>query len=352
MIVLCAGGTGGHVFPAEGLASFLKKRGHKLALLTDSRAMNFVNYEYFDAIEVLNVRRDNIFIYLFTMLRSILKALWFIKKNHVKVAVGFGGYPSLPGMIAAKMLFKKTLLHEQNAVLGRANKFLQRFAKGLAISFSPTQGAPHSAVWIGNPVRKLVRMAMSTPRSKNYEKFHICVVGGSQGAKLFSDVIPQALELLAEPLQQQLIVTQQCRSEQLNDVKYTYEKLKISATLESFFSDMPSRLRNADLAICRAGASTIAELTCLGVPAILVPLAISKDNDQGENARMIVNAGGAWVINEAELTPPALALLIESAMKNRKILDAMSESIHHLAKPDAAEDLSDWVESFLQDSYL
>jgi UDP-N-acetylglucosamine--N-acetylmuramyl-(pentapeptide) pyrophosphoryl-undecaprenol N-acetylglucosamine transferase len=352
MIVLCAGGTGGHVFPAEGLASALKKRGHKLALLTDSRAMNFVNYEYFDAIEVLNVRRGNIFIYLFTMLRSIFKAFLFINKNKVRMAIGFGGYPSLPGMIAAQLLFKKTLIHEQNAVLGRANKFLQRFAKGLAISFSPTQGAPQSAVWIGNPVRKLVRMAMNTPRSKNYEKFHICVVGGSQGAKLFSDVIPKALELLPEPLQQQLIVTQQCRSEQLNEVKNFYEKLKISVTLESFFSDMPSRLRNADLAVCRAGASTIAELTCLGVPAILVPLAISKDNDQGENARMIVNAGGAWIINEAELTPPVLAQLIENAMKNRKILDAMSESIHHLAKPDAAEDLSNWVESFLQDSYL
>lgn len=347
MIVLCAGGTGGHVFPAEGLASFLKKRGHKLALLTDSRAMNFVNYEYFDAIEVLNVSRDNIFVYIFTMLKSILKGLWFIQKHQVRIVVGFGGYPSVPGMVAARLLFKKILLHEQNAVLGRANRFLWWLAKGLAISFSPTLGAPSSAVWIGNPVRKLVRMAMTTPRAKNHEKFHICVVGGSQGAKLFSEVIPKALELLPESLQQQLNVTQQCRPEQLSDVKYIYDKLKINSTLESFFSDMPSRLRNADLAICRAGASTIAELTCLGVPAIFVPLAISKDNDQGENARLIVNAGGGWVINEAELTPPALAQLIENAMSNRKILTTMSESIHHLAKPFAAEDLADWVESFL-----
>ncbi len=352
MIVLCAGGTGGHVFPAEGLASFLKKRGHKLALLTDSRAMNFVNYEYFDAIEILNVRRDNIFIYLLTMLKSILKGLWFIYKNKASIVVGFGGYPSFPGMIAAQLLFKKTLLHEQNAVLGRANKFLQRFAKGLAISFSPTLGAPNSAIWTGNPVRKLVRMAMITPRANNYEKFHICIVGGSQGARLFSDVIPKAVELLPESLQEQLIITQQCRREQLSDVKHIYDRLKISSFLESFFSDMPSRLRNADLAICRAGASTVAELTCLGVPAIFVPLAISKDNDQGENARQVVSAGGAWVINESELTPPALAQLIENAMKNRKILAAMSESIHHLAKPQAAEDLADWVESFLQDSYL
>lgn len=352
MIVLCAGGTGGHVFPAEGLASHLKKRGHKLALLTDSRAMNFVNYEYFDAIEVLNVRRINIFVYVFSMLKSIFKGLVFLRKNNVKIVIGFGGYPSLPGMIAAKLLFKKIVLHEQNAVLGRANRFLQRFAKGLAISFSPTINAPSTAVWTGNPVRKLVRMAMITPRSKDSEKFHICVVGGSQGTKLFSEIIPKALELLPDAFLQQLVITQQCRHEQLHDVKNIYERLGIKANLESFFSDMPGRLRNADLAICRAGASTVAELTCLGVPAIFVPLAISKDNDQGENARLIVNAGGAWMVNEPEFTPPALAQLIESIMKNRKILAKMSESIHHLAKPTAAEDLADWVESFLQDSYL
>lgn len=352
MIVLCAGGTGGHVFPAEGLASHLKKRGHKLALLTDSRAMNFVNYEYFDAIEVLNVRRSNIFVYLFTMLKSILRGLWFIQKNDVDIVVGFGGYPSLPGMIAARLLFKKTLLHEQNAVLGRANRFLQRFTKGLAVSFSPTIGAPNTAIWTGNPVRKLVRIAMTTLKSKDINEFHICVVGGSQGAKLFSEIVPKALELLPEGFQQQLVITQQCRHEQLHDVRNIYKKLEIKAHLESFFSDMPSRLRNADLAICRAGASTVAELSCLGVPAIFVPLAISKDNDQGENARLIVNAGGAWMINESDFTPPALTQLIENAMKNRKILAAMSESIHHLAKPDAAENLADWVESFLQDSYL
>ena len=352
MIVLCAGGTGGHVFPAEGLASYLKKRGHKLALLTDSRAMNFVNYEYFDAIQVMNVNRSNIFSYLYTMLKSILKGFFFIRKNHVDIVVGFGGYPSLPGMIAAKLLFKKTLLHEQNSVLGRANRFLQRFSKGLAVSFSPTIGAPNNAVWTGNPVRELVHMAMTVPRPKNTDKFHICIVGGSQGTKLFAEVIPKALELLPEDLQQQLVVTQQCRHEQLQDVKNTYERLGIKANLESFFSDMPSHLRSADLAICRAGASTVAELTCLGVPAIFVPLAISKDNDQGENARLVVNAGGAWMIKESEFTPVALTQLLESAMKNRKILAAMSDSIHRLAKPDAAEDLADWVESFLQGSYL
>lgn len=352
MIVLCAGGTGGHVFPAEGLAANLKKRGHKLALFTDSRAMNFVNYEYFDAIEILNIKRNNIFIYAWTMLRGILKSLIFFYKNRVNLVVGFGGYPSLPGMIAAQIMFKKTLLHEQNAVLGRANKLLLKFTKGLAISFSPTIGAPHTAVWTGNPVRGLVHDAMSNASSKEADKFHVCVIGGSQGAKLFSEIIPKALELLPEALQKKLVITQQCRHEQLQDVKTIYERLGIEACLESFFSDIPGKLRNADLAICRAGASTVAELTCLGVPAIFVPLAISKDNDQGENARLIVNAGGGWIVHEPDFTPPVLAQLLESIMKNKKALVAMSESTHHLAKPNAAKDLADWVESFSQDSYL
>ena len=347
MIILCAGGTGGHVFPAEGLASVLKKRGHKLGLLTDSRAMNFVNYEYFDSIEVLNVRRDNFFIYFFTMFKSLLKSLRFIYGKNARVVIGFGGYPSVPGMIAGRLFFKKILIHEQNAVLGRANKFLQPFSKGLATSFLSTQGAPSKAVWIGNPVRRVVHAAMAKPRTKDYKKFNICVTGGSQGARLFSDVVPKAIELLPVSMRQELFITQQCRSEQLNEVKTAYEKLSVSASLESFFSDITSRLKNADLAICRAGASTISELTCLGVPAILVPLAISKDNDQGENARVIANAGGAWVIKESELNPVALAQIIENSMNNRKILESMSESIHHLAKPNAAEDLADWVENFL-----
>lgn len=352
MIVLCAGGTGGHVFPAEGLASYLKKRGHKLALLTDSRAMNFVNYEYFDAIKIINVDRRNAFTYFFTMLKGIFKSAVFLFKNNVNLVIGFGGYPSLPGMLAAQILFKKTLLHEQNAVLGRANKLLLKFAKCLAISFSPTIGAPPKAVWTGNPVRELVRAAMSAPQVKQPDKFHICIIGGSQGARLFADIIPKALELLPEALQKKLIITQQCRHEQLQDVKNIYDKLGLEAYLESFFNDIPGKLRNADLAICRAGASTVAELTCMGVPAVFVPLAISKDNDQGENARVVVNAGGGWIIHEPEFTPPVLAQLIESIMKNKKALKAMSESMQHLAKPKAAEDLADWVESFSQDSYL
>jgi len=347
MIVLCAGGTGGHVFPAEGLAAILKKRGHKLALITDNRAMNFVNYEYFDAIQVLNVKRNNPLVYIYTLLKSTLMAMYFLTKHRAKIAIGFGGYPSLPGMLASKLLWKKCLVHEQNAVLGRANRLLLPLAKGLAVSFAQTKYAPDSAVWLGNPLRELVQKAMTSALNKNPKYFHLCVVGGSQGAKLFSQVVPEAITLLPKELRDKLSITQQCRSEQLGEVKQTYKTLGIKAVLESFFSDLPDRLRNTDLAICRAGASTIAELTCFGVPAIFIPLAIAKDNDQRENAQTLVNVGGAWMLTEKELTPLALLQLITTAMQNPVTLDDMGQAMRNLAKPNAAEDLANWVEGFL-----
>lgn len=347
MIILCAGGTGGHVFPAEGLAAVLKKRGHKLGLITDKRAMNFVNYEYFDAIQVVNVRRSNILVYTLTLIECTIRSLWFLYSHKAKIVVGFGGYPSLPGMIAAKLLLKKTLLHEQNAVLGRANRFLISFVKGVATSFFQTKHASNSAVWIGNPVRESVHVAMADRLTKNSDQFHICIVGGSQGAKLFSEIIPKAIELLPQDLQEKLMITQQCRVEQLSEVEKIYKKLGVKATLESFFSDMPARLSQADLAICRSGASTIAELTCLGVPAIFVPLAISKDNDQGENAQAVVKAGGAWVFKEKEFTPQKLAELLVKIIQNRESLESMRQAARSIAKPDAAEDLANWLETFL-----
>lgn len=347
MIILCAGGTGGHVFPAEGLAAALKKRGHKLGLITDKRAMNFVNYEYFDAIQVVNVRRSNILVYILTLVECTLRSLWFLYSHKAKIVVGFGGYPSLPGMIAAKLLLKKTLLHEQNAVLGRANRFLINFVKGLATSFFQTKYASNSAVWIGNPVRESVHAVMANRPTKNSDQFHICIVGGSQGAKLFSEIIPKAIEILPKEFHSKLFITQQCRVEQLGEVEQIYKKLGVKAILESFFSDMPARLSQADLAICRSGASTIAELTCLGVPAIFVPLAISKDNDQGENAQAVVKAGGAWVLKEREFTPQKLADLLEKIMQNLKSLESMGQAAFSIAKPDAAEDLANWLETFL-----
>lgn len=347
MIVLCAGGTGGHVFPAEGLAASLKKRGYKLGLITDKRAMNFVNYEFFDAIQIVHVRRTNILVYMLTMLECILRSAWFLYRKKAKIVVGFGGYPSVPGMIAAKLLFKRTLIHEQNSVLGRANRFLKNFSKGLAISFCDTKYAPNSAVWIGNPVRESVQIAMQSAPIKNSEQFNLCVVGGSQGARLFSEIVPKAMELLPKEYHPTLLITQQCRMEQLNQVDEIYKKLNIRASLESFFSDMPEKLIQSDLVICRSGASTIAEITCLGIPAILVPLAISKDNDQGENAAAVVKAGGAWVLKEKEFTPQKLADLLKTAIENREILNTMSKSIKSIAKPNAAEDLANWLETFL-----
>ncbi len=346
MIVLCAGGTGGHVFPAESLAEILKSRGHSLALITDSRAMNFVNYECFDKILVLNVKRSNSIVYLFSLSKAILKAIYFMLSNPVKIAIGFGGYPSLPGMVAAQLLFKKTVLHEQNAVLGRANKFLNTFSKGIATSFENTIGICKNAVWLGNPLRQLVHNAMQKPKANN-DKLNLIVIGGSQGARLFSDIIPKAIAKLPQNLQEKLHITQQCRLEDLENVRKFYQSLKVSFHLETFFSDLPMHMRNSDLAICRAGASTIAELTCLGLPAILVPLAISKDNDQGENAKSIVASGGGLLMLEKEFTSDALAEQLHKLLVDHNILPNMSQAIIKLGKPKAGDHMADWAEGFL-----
>ncbi len=346
MIVLCAGGTGGHIFPAESLASVLKNRGHSLALITDSRAMNFVNYEYFDKILVINVSRDNPLIYVLSLLKGILKAAAFIIKNRVKLAIGFGGYPSLPGMMASQLLLKKTILHEQNAILGRANKLLSFFSKSIVTSFENTKGVCKKAIWIGNPLRQLVHVAMQKPKNNN-DKLNLIVIGGSQGARLFSDVIPKAIAKLPKNLRDKLYITQQCRLEDIEQVKEFYTSLNIDFHVETFFSDLPLEMRKADLAICRAGASTIAELTCLGLPAIMVPLAISKDNDQGENAKCIVANGGGILMLEKEFTPEALEAKLHTIMIDSHALPIMSQAISKLGKPDAADKMADWVEKHL-----
>lgn len=347
MIVLCAGGTGGHVFPAESLAEELKSRGHSLALITDSRAMNFVNYEVFEKIIVLNVSRSNPFVYFFSMIKAVFKALYFLILNKAKLVIGFGGYPSLPGMIAGQILFKKTLLHEQNAVLGRANRLLSFFSKGLAISFYPTKLANKKAVLIGNPVRKFVHDAIVSQK-KITDKFELVVIGGSQGSRLFSEVVPKAIAMIDEKLREKIHVIQQCRAEDINDVREFYNSIKVSYKIETFFNDMPMHMRNADLAICRAGASTIAEITCLGLPAILIPLAISKDNDQGENARRILEHNGGMVIFERDFNSDNLSRKLEFLISNHNILSEMSNNIVTLGKPDAHKKMADWVESNLQ----
>lgn len=344
MIVLCAGGTGGHVFPAESLADTLKKRGYKVALITDSRAMNFVNYELFDKILVLNVRRSNPVIYFFSILKNILKAVIFLIKNKVQAVVGFGGYPSLPGVLAAQILFKKNFLHEQNAVLGRANNLLRFLSDGLAVSFENTKKAPANSVWIGNPVRELVRVTLDTPKAVQ-EKFNLIVVGGSQGSTILSQVIPSAVKLLPKAILEKLYIVQQCRDEDIEFVKSIYLGLDLSFKIRSFFNDLPALMRQSDLAICRAGASTVAELSCLGLPAIFVPLAIAKDSDQSENALRIVNSGGAEIILEKEFTADNLAKKLQSLILNSDVLDKMAKNMLAQCKINANELLSDWLES-------
>ncbi len=353
---ICAGGTGGHLFPAQALSAELKRRGHRIVLLTDERGLRFGGT--FPCDEVVQIPSSTL------SLRSPLKALSGIReivsgvlkarktfKNSSFCAVaGFGGYPSLPPMVAARLLGLPTCLHEQNAVMGRANRFLSRFATVLATSFEVTQKAPDKAklriITTGNPVRQQVLELRTSPYTPAFgvEEFRLLIFGGSQGASIFGEVMPAALELLPEMTKKRLKVTQQCRQEDIDKVKTAYSDAGIDVEVAAFFSNLPERMANSHLVIARSGASTLSELTVIGCPAVLVPLPGSLDNDQRENARSLEAHGGAWVVEQSELKPDRVAKLLGKFMNEPDLLVAAAHAAHKIGKPDATMLLADAVE--------
>jgi len=353
---ICAGGTGGHLFPAQALSAELKRRGHRIVLLTDERGLRFGGT--FPCDEVVQIPSSTL------SLRSPLKALSGIReivsgvlkarktfKNSSFCAVaGFGGYPSLPPMVAARLLGLPTCLHEQNAVMGRANRFLSRFATVLATSFEVTQKAPDKAklriITTGNPVRQQVLELRTSPYTPAFgvEEFRLLIFGGSQGASIFGEVMPAALELLPEMTKKRLKVTQQCRQEDIDKVKTAYSDAGVDVEVAAFFSNLPERMANSHLVIARSGASTLSELTVIGCPAVLVPLPGSLDNDQRENARSLEAHGGAWVVEQSELKPDRVAKLLGKFMNEPDLLVAAAHAAHKIGKPDATMLLADAVE--------
>ena len=318
-VLLTAGGTGGHMFPAEALARELLARGQPVALITDRRGKAFG--DNLPSVPVHRVHAATLFPGLLGKLRTLaLIALGTIEARKViravkpAVVVGFGGYPSLPAVIAARLARVPVVLHEQNAVLGRANRLMVRGAAKLAVSFPVVAGLPASCrdivVQTGNPVRPGIaaeRDSFYTPPN-GAGPIRLFVMGGSQGARVFSEVVPAALALIPEALRSRLVVAQQCRPEDIDGARAAYEGLGVGGVeLQSFFTDVPARLAAAHMVICRAGASTMAELTAVGRPAILVPYPYATDDHQTANARSLAQAGGAWLMGQPEFTPEALA---------------------------------------------
>lgn len=354
--VLAAGGTGGHLIPAFALAAELHQRGHHVALITDERGANIPGKPDFLPAHVLPAGRfgKNPLGWpkgLSAVLEGRSMALRLFETFQPSAIVGFGGYPALPALLAATAVKLPSIVHEQNAVLGRVNRLLAGRVDAIATSYDKVDrlnpkhaGKVHL---VGNPVRAEVGALREQdfPAFTDESLFRILVTGGSQGARVLSEVVPDGLAMLPPALRQRLQVTQQCRPEDLEAVRKRYAEHDIPAELGTYFEDMHERLADAHLFIGRAGASTIAELTAVGRPAILVPLPIATDDHQAVNTREMVKAGGARMIRQEAFQPKELAKQIQVMAMNPQSLANAAHCAFNCGRPDAAKDLADLVES-------
>ncbi|QEX15838.1 UDP-N-acetylglucosamine--N-acetylmuramyl-(pentapeptide) pyrophosphoryl-undecaprenol N-acetylglucosamine transferase [Hypericibacter terrae] len=356
-ILLTAGGTGGHMFPAEALAAALLKRGRRVMLVTDKRGQGFgdrlpeVETRRIPAGALAGKRISDRLSGLFRLAQGYFEARRILRSARPSLAVGFGGYASVPAMLAAAHAKVPLLLHEQNAVMGRANRLLASRANRIATCFEQVGALPASAqaraVLTGNPVRPaiaaLAHSIYVAPQPGG--ALELLVIGGSQGARILSQVIPAAIERLGAGDRARLRLAQQCRAEDLETVAAAYRRIGFAAELKPFFADMAARLAHVHLMIARSGASTVAELQAAGRPSILVPYRFAADDHQTANARAMATSGAAWVMTEAEFTPEALAARLASLLADPQQLATAAAASRSLSHPDAAERLADLAES-------
>jgi UDP-N-acetylglucosamine--N-acetylmuramyl-(pentapeptide) pyrophosphoryl-undecaprenol N-acetylglucosamine transferase len=350
-IVIAAGGTGGHLFPAQALAERLAAGGARIVLATDRRADAFATAV--PGVEVCRIAAGRIVggpigaaRGLAATALGIAQAWRILRRLSPGAVIGFGGYASIPTMLAALRRGIPTAIHEQNAVLGRANRLLAGRAGLIATGFARTAGLrPAEAarvVHVGNPVRPEVLAVASTdyrPPGSGVA-IELLITGGSQGARIFADIVPAALAALPAPLRSRLIVSQQARPEDCERVAAQFEDAGITAEINSFFTDVPARLARAQLVICRSGASTIAELAAVGRPALLVPYPHATDDHQSANARAFAEAGAGWVIPQTDFSAVSLAALLCERLADPQGLRAAALRARRLAPDDAAERLA------------
>ena len=354
LAVVAAGGTGGHLFPAQALAEVLVARGWRVVLATDDRAHSLSDSfpaERRIPLPAATFRPGDpagMFRAGATILRGVAQARAELASLRPAIVVGFGGYPSLPALMAAISQRRRTIIHEQNAVMGRANRLLAPRVTAIACAFPTLQKAPASvqrrAVVVGNPVRPNIQALYELAYEPPTDELRLLITGGSQGARLLSELVPQAVAKLPEPLRQRLKVQQQTRAESIDFARETYEAAGIDAEIATFFDGMAPRLGAAHLMIGRAGASTVCEIAVAGRPSILVPLKIALDDDQGQNARLLAEAGAAEVLREDVLTADGLAGLLQRLLEDAARLAQMAAAAKAVAKPDAADRLADVVE--------
>jgi UDP-N-acetylglucosamine--N-acetylmuramyl-(pentapeptide) pyrophosphoryl-undecaprenol N-acetylglucosamine transferase len=359
-VVVAAGGTGGHLFPAEALAHALAARGLEVHLITDERAAKYGGDFPAHTIHMVAAATPSSgslvarAMAIFTLIRGTVTALRLVKRIRPRAVIGFGGYPAVPPVLAATLLRVPTIVHEGNAVIGRANRFLAPRVDAIAKGFEVLDGLPKALAakthLTGNPVRPMVIDAQRIAFPDcSAGKLRILVTGGSQGARMFSDIVPAAIELMPDAARQKLVIVQQARAEDEERVRNTYRRLGVDAEVRSFFADLPLRIAQAHLVIARAGASTVSELAVIGRPAILVPLPHALDQDQAANARQLAAAGAAVVAAQSAFSPQWLATSLVEAQGDMASLARRAAAAKRAGIPDAAARLAGLVQSLMSD---
>ena len=354
-VLLAAGGTGGHLFPAEALSHALRRRHVNVTLVTDTRAIEFAGGFPADAVHAVPSATPSGGSLLgkieaaFQLAKGVFAARKLLGEMKPDIVVGFGGYPTVPPLLAASMMRIATIVHEQNAVVGRANRFLSGRVGVIATGFADVGGLSDAArakcVHVGNPVRPAVTHAASTAfeAPETLGDLRLLVFGGSQGARVMADVLPPALEQLSPSETARLVIVQQARVEDDRRVRSVYERLGLRHTISHFFHNLPEEMARAHLVIGRSGASTVAELGVIGRPSILVPLPGALDQDQTANAKSLEAIGAATLIPQSEFTPKRLAAELRGLLADPVSLTQAAQAAKTAGIPNAAERLADLV---------
>jgi len=353
-IVLAAGGTGGHIFPAQALAEYLLDQGYQPVLICDDRSKPFLQGA------LLKIPHHQIFSQRLTgsllhkvcgiskLMFGLFKVRAFMKKQRPQLVIGFGGYPSFPALAVAYMLGIKSIISEQNAVLGWVNRLVSSVVQKICVTFPDTRGIKQKyrskMVITGTPVRKEIISCKGSNSVSKAKKFRILVIGGSQGARIFSEVIPQAIALLPEAMQKKISITQQARPEYLEGTLADFKKCQAQVHVEPFFTNINKLITEADIVICRAGASSIAEVATIGKAAILVPYAVAVDNHQFYNALNLVSEHAAIMITEKHFKPRELARVLEDLISSPEKLKELKKNIGKFSQADAIKKLGHIVD--------
>lgn len=354
-LLLAAGGTGGHMFPAQALAETLRTDGWDIAMITDGRGRKHAGHIPAEPIIEVNAatltpkKPVQAAFAVLKLMKGTRQAKAFMKSWKPDVVVGFGGYPAFPAMRSAQALKIPTILHEQNAVLGRVNRVFAAKANFVASGFETLEKLPEGAkhVCLGNPLRNQIIEARPKTYIMPENDINILIVGGSLGARLISETMPRAIAMLPDALRKRLIVTQQTRPESRSEAEEIYESAGVRAVCETFFSDIETHLANAHYIIGRAGASSVSEIAVMGKPSLLVPLGIAMDDHQTANAMALKSLGAADILPESTFTPETVKDTLEARLNDNDWLETASAAAYKAAKPNAATDLAELVKSVL-----